>query len=110
MRRLRCWRCRGAVWELIGLIKRFVTARLDELDVRGAMEESRPALLNGVMQLAVLPYSALRTIDAIIRTIYRLTVSHKNMLQWQTAAQTKVKAGSLSNISLRFGRADCLQA
>lgn len=87
--------CRGAVWELIGLIKRFVTARLDELDVRGAMEESRPALLNGVMQLAVLPYSALRTIDAIIRTIYRLTVSHKNMLQWQTAAQTKVKAGEL---------------
>ena len=28
--------------------------------------------------------------DAILRTLFRLTVSHRNMLDWVTAAQTKV--------------------
>ena len=70
--------CRGAVWELIGLIRRFVTARIDELDVRGAIEEAKPALLNGLMQLSTLPYAAVRTADAIVRTLWRVYASHKN--------------------------------
>lgn len=87
--------CRGAVWELIGLIRRFVTARIDELDVRGAIEEAKPALLNGLMQLSTLPYAAVRTADAIARTLWRVYASHKNMLQWQTAAQGGGNMGEL---------------
>ena len=90
--------CRGAVWELIGLIRRFVTARIDELDVRGAIEEAKPALLNGLMQLSTLPYAAVRTADAIVRTLWRVYASHKNMLQW-----------SLANIMPPCGRARLLR-
>ena len=94
--------CRGAVWELIGLIRRFVTARIDELDVRGAIEEAKPALLNGLMQLSTLPYAAARTADAIVRTLWRVYASHKNMLQWQTAAQGGGKAGRCSELHPRY--------
>ncbi len=87
--------CRGAVWELVGLVKRFFTARLEELDVRGAVEEAKPALLNGLMQLSALPYAAVRTADAMARTLWRVCVSHKNMLQWQTAAQAGGNAEGL---------------
>lgn len=77
------------------LIRRFVTARIDELDVRGAIEEAKPALLNGLMQLSTLPYAAVRTADAIVRTLWRVYASHKNMLQWQTAAQGGGNMGEL---------------
>ncbi|MBQ9950445.1 MAG: hypothetical protein IJO93_06990, partial [Clostridia bacterium] len=45
-----------------------------------------------------LPYAAARVYDAVIRTLYRLIFSHKNMLQWQTAAQSEnsKKQGVLS--------------
>lgn len=40
-------------------------------------------------ELAVLPYSAVRDADAVCRALYRMLVSHKNMLQWQTAAEAE---------------------
>lgn len=40
-----------------------------------------------------LPYQAYLMLDAIIRTLYRLTISKKNMLEWQTAADVEAKLG-----------------
>lgn len=40
-------------------------------------------------ELAVLPYSALRDADAVCRALYRMIFSHRNMLQWQTAADAE---------------------
>ena len=52
----------------------------------------RPSL-NGLyarlVQWASLPYTAFTMADAIGRTLFRLLVSHKNMLQWVTAAQAE---------------------
>jgi cyclic beta-1,2-glucan synthetase len=39
--------------------------------------------------LVMLPHQALVAGDAIVRTIYRLTVSHRRMLEWQTASQAE---------------------
>lgn len=35
--------------------------------------------------LSFIPYQSYLMIDAILRTLYRLTISRKNLLQWQTA-------------------------
>jgi len=42
-------------------------------------------LRQGVFLFILLPYRALISIDAIIRTLYRLVVSRKKLLEWQTA-------------------------
>ncbi|ADK16855.1 N,N'-diacetylchitobiose phosphorylase [Clostridium ljungdahlii DSM 13528] len=39
--------------------------------------------------LSFLPYQAYLMLDAIIRTLYRLFISKKNLLQWQTAADAE---------------------
>ncbi len=41
-----------------------------------------------IMEFILLPYAALRDADAITRVIYRMLVSHKHMLEWQTAADS----------------------
>jgi cyclic beta-1,2-glucan synthetase len=46
--------------------------------------------VNVLIYLAFLPHQALITLDAIIRTIFRLTVTHRNLLEWETAAQSEM--------------------
>ncbi len=45
-------------------------------------------LLRWLMMIAFLPYDAYISIDAGLTTLYRLFISHRNLLQWTTAAQT----------------------
>ena len=39
-----------------------------------------------------LPYEALLMVDAILRTLYRVLVSKKNLLEWQTAADVEANS------------------
>jgi cyclic beta-1,2-glucan synthetase len=41
-----------------------------------------------VFQIVLLPHQAALMIDAILRTLFRLLVSHRNLLEWVTAAQS----------------------
>ncbi|AQQ72550.1 Cellobiose phosphorylase [Limihaloglobus sulfuriphilus] len=50
-----------------------------------------------ILILVFLPYEALLSLDAIIRTIFRLTVTHKNLLQWQVSSELERK----DSLSLR---------
>ena len=45
-------------------------------------------LLRWFLAIAFLPYEAYNSMDAVLTTLYRLLFSHKNLLQWTTAAQT----------------------
>ncbi len=44
--------------------------------------------LRWLLAVAFLPYEAYISIDAILTTLYRLLISHHDLLQWTTAAQT----------------------
>lgn len=44
-----------------------------------------------IMEFILLPYAAIRDVDAIARALYRMYVSHKHMLEWQTAADAGSK-------------------
>ncbi len=44
--------------------------------------------LRWVLAIAFIPYEAYICLDAAFTTLYRLLISHKNLLQWTTAAQT----------------------
>ncbi|GAA3935890.1 cyclic beta 1-2 glucan synthetase [Chitinophaga oryziterrae] len=46
----------------------------------------RDVLLRFLFGLAVLPYEALKNMDAIIRTNWRMIISHRKLLQWTPSA------------------------
>ena len=46
------------------------------------------ALIRTAVQLWLLPWEAWVCASAIVRAIWRMSVSHRNLLQWQTAAQS----------------------
>jgi len=56
----------------------------------------RDAITNAqqfALAVAFLPHQAVVSADAIIRTLYRLFVSHRKLLEWQTASQVERTMG-----------------
>lgn len=41
------------------------------------------------LQFVFIPYSAVSMLDAILRSVYRQVISHRNLLEWETAADTE---------------------
>ncbi len=46
------------------------------------------------LELAVLPHQAYMMLDAIVRSLWRMNVSHTNLLEWETAADVERRAGA----------------
>ncbi|MCJ7687918.1 MAG: cyclic beta 1-2 glucan synthetase, partial [Clostridiaceae bacterium] len=59
----------------------------------GKIQNSKMAIEQIFLIFCFMPYQAYLMLDAIIRTLYRLTFSKKNLLEWQTAADVEVKLG-----------------
>ncbi|OGN93955.1 MAG: hypothetical protein A2Z71_05070, partial [Chloroflexi bacterium RBG_13_50_21] len=53
-----------------------------------AFHPMRWSFVRWVLAVAFLPYEAYNALDAILTTLYRLFISHRNLLEWTTAAQT----------------------
>ena len=48
-------------------------------------------LVQALVALATLPYEAWLSLDAVARTLWRLHVSHRGLLEWQTSADASVR-------------------
>src|SRR5204862_6581507 len=60
------------------------------------MAVGRDAITNAqqfALAVVFLPHQAVVSADAIIRTLYRLLISHRNLLEWQTASQVERALG-----------------
>lgn len=56
-----------------------------------------------LFSLVLLPFRAWISIDAIVRTLYRLAVSHKRMLQWKTSEASEItESNALYNYYLKM--------
>ncbi|WP_349768685.1 GH36-type glycosyl hydrolase domain-containing protein [Rhodobacter sp. NTK016B] len=64
--------------------------------------DSRRALLQVALNIAFLADAAWQMLDALGRTLFRLTVSHRHMLQWVTAASAG--AGRAPGAAAQYGR------
>jgi len=62
-------------------------------NLKGSLKERANAFITGHLQifvmLAFLPHKAFVMLDAIVRTLARLTFTHKNLLEWETAAEAE---------------------
>lgn len=74
--------------------------RLDDFTrasyLRTVRKEARQTALLILLRLVFLADQAWNMGDAIVRTLYRLAISRRNLLEWTTAAQSKVRAASMA--------------
>ena len=109
-------------WTLLGLgaiIAPWVTALVLAL-VRPPLDKSWTAYYSAVMQDAIvsleqvivailtLPHQALISLDAIVRTLYRLLVSHRMMLEWQSAQLVERSMSDVGQTTRRAMRVSML--
>jgi len=75
-----------------------VVSPIKGISLSGRINNAKMALEQVFLIFCFLPYNAYLMLDAIIRTIYRITISKKKLLEWQTAADVEAKLGKkLSN-------------
>ena len=63
------------------------------ISLSGKIQNSKMAIEQVFLIFCFIPFQAYLMLDAIIRTLYRLLVSKKNLLEWQSAADVEVKLG-----------------
>ncbi|QIL89217.1 cellobiose phosphorylase [Microbulbifer sp. SH-1] len=90
--------------ELLSLLWRCVA---DPRRVRRHLGAGPAALhqraLHWLLSLALLPVQSLNSLDAIVRTLYRLGISHKHLLQWTSAAHINRAIGN-NNAAIKCWR------
>lgn len=63
-------------------------------NLRSASTNLGKTLAQSILTLAVLPYRAISMLDAIMRTLWRMNISHRRMLEWETAAAVEQRMKS----------------
>jgi hypothetical protein len=70
-------------------VRRYSAAYLKNLATGFAIEQVRMALF-----IALLLHQSIIMIDAAVRTIFRMLVTRRNLLEWETAAQAEMSSGA----------------
>lgn len=67
-------------------------------------------VLRNALNAAVLPHQAYLMTDAICRALWRMTISHRNLLEWETAAESERRLGTSAPAAFirRMGPASAL--
>ena len=66
---------------------------MSNISLSGKIQNFEMALKQVFFIYAFLPFKAYLMIDAIFRTLYRLVISKKNLLQWQTSEEVEKYSG-----------------
>ncbi|HMO02821.1 MAG TPA: glucoamylase family protein [Oligoflexia bacterium] len=62
--------------------------------LRALLKSFKTTIFQAVVNFCFLPFAAFNALSAIITTLYRLFVSKRNLLEWETALTTEMKLGS----------------
>ena len=63
---------------------------LDAMRLRGALASYFTASVNLFFTLTLLAHQTLLSLDAVVRTVVRRVVTHRRLLEWETAAETEI--------------------
>ena len=67
---------------------------------RGWMEEIGRTFVQTLLQVVLLPHRAISMLDALVRTMWRMLVSRRKMLEWEAAAATEARLSSAKRFGL----------
>jgi cyclic beta-1,2-glucan synthetase len=70
-----------------------VVAPAKGISLSGKIENGKMAVEQFLLIFCFLPYMTYLMLDAIVRTLYRLYVSKRKLLEWQTAADVEASSG-----------------
>jgi len=70
-----------------------VVAPSKGISLSGKVQNGKMAIEQTFLIICFIPFQAYMMLDAIIRTLYRLLVSKKNLLEWKTAADVELRVG-----------------
>ena len=90
------WTVAGALVLAIPVLIGFWTAlrrRLNSQPVHQTEASLKNSFFRWLLALVFLPYEAGLAVDAILRTLVRLAVTHRSMLRWTTSAQAARRFG-----------------
>jgi cellobiose phosphorylase len=73
---------------LLDLVQKPRDVQLDQ-HLRAAFRAAGQHLARMALGLAWLPHEALYHLDAIVRTLWRITISRRRLLQWQTSSEVE---------------------
>ncbi len=79
-------------------LSRFPPLRFWRVFLRETVSQLVRGIVEALVQLAFLLHQALLMLDAIVRTMIRHLVTHRKLLEWESAAQAE--SGSASTLSL----------
>lgn len=65
----------------------------------GNISQSAEALVKGIFAFLLLPQTALYSVHAVFKALYRKYISHKNLLEWTTSSQSEKKSGNIRSFS-----------
>ena len=71
---------------MLDLVQKPTDVQMDQ-HLRAALRSAGQHFARMVLGLAWLPHEVLYSLDAIIRTLWRMAVSHRLLLQWQTSSE-----------------------
>ncbi|MFC5743287.1 glycoside hydrolase family 94 protein [Dyella tabacisoli] len=89
-----------ALSALLDLLQKPREVQLDQ-HLRAALRATGQHLARMALALAWLPHEALYHLDAIIRTLWRMLVSRRHLLQWQTSSDVERHSSNTLNSLLR---------
>ncbi len=78
---------------LLELVQKPREVQLDQ-HLRAGFQAGLQHLARMALGLAWLPHEALYHLDAIVRTLWRVTVSQRHLLQWQTSSEVERRSGN----------------
>ena len=78
-------------------VSEVVASPIRGLSLSGKINSSKTVIEQVFLIFAFLPYKAYLMLDAIIRTLYRMLISKKKLLEWQTAADSERLMGRKLN-------------
>jgi len=70
-----------------------VVSPIKGISLSGKVNSGKNIIEQFFLIFCFLPYQSYLMLDAIIRTLYRLMISRKNLLEWQTAADVEASSG-----------------
>jgi cyclic beta-1,2-glucan synthetase len=80
--------------QLVGFLLGLVQSGVPRSVLRKARQSLPATLGQAVLTAVFLPNQAILAVDAILRTLYRLLISRRLLLEWETAAAAEVRLGS----------------
>ena len=96
------WTVAGALVLAVPVLTGFWTALrrlLNNQPVHQTEASLKTSFFRWLLALAFLPYEAQVAVDAILKTLIRLAITHRSMLRWTTSAQAARRLGKKSALA-----------